>query len=364
MKEIVMFISILIFMPACEEVISPKVERTNSSLAVEGMMSTIPGRNSISITNSNPYNDPKNLKRVAGLKVYTIDNQGNRIDFEETNNNGLYTTGNDSTKIAKIGNTYTLFITSPDGDVYKSTPQYVSECPEIDKIFIDSDQETILTEDNYGKAIAVNVDGITVFSNTKAILPKNNYYLFRWYGFVEHYARVTPPGSTSYELFRHTILSSLYTKVICTGNADESYDLSLRRKKFVFIPENAYMDYNPEIPEGYILENKTFEGILFATEQYSISEDSYNFWHQAEQQLEASNKLFNPITTQIKGNLTCVSNPEKKIYGVFCATDSKIRYDYLFINHRHLTYNVELDSLPDIYIDTNSPLSNWIFPPI
>jgi hypothetical protein len=362
MKNTLIIILALLLLSACQEVISPDIEKTESSLAVEGMISTRPDRNRVTVSTTNPFNEPFYMKRVNGLKVYVIDNQGNRINFTERNNIGEYITDNDTASLAKIGNTYTLFIESQDGSIYKSTPQTVNECPEIDVINLEQGEENILTENSNGETVELNSDGIFIYANTRGILPDKNFYLYRWYAYIEQHAIVSRPGEVSYIIYKYTPLPYRYISVISTGNADEFDWKYLKKNKFVFVPEDTYLDFIADTPRGATLASY-FDGLLWASEQFSLSEDAYNFWKQAESQLNASNKLFAPVSSQINGNLSCVNYPDKKIYGVFYASDSEIRYDYLYINSKHKTYAKKIDSLPDISYEIQREVSNWYFPP-
>jgi hypothetical protein len=366
MKKYLLITTVLILLTGCQEVFNPNIDEVAPLMVVEGMLSTIAGKSAILVTWSGSFNNTVYNKSVTGLHIYVIDNNNKRIDFKENGNNGVYVTGNDTSLAAKIGNTYTLFIENNEGDVFKSSPQLVSECPKIDNLYINADQENVLTEDAYGDIMEINSEGITVYADTKAILKENNFYLFRWYGYEEHHLLAGYPSSPASEFYRHKAISSAYTRVICTGNADATSNKYLRKNKFVFIPEYTFLDFTPELPAGMSLYSNMFNGILLVSEQYSLPVDAYYFWKAAEDQLKASGKLFDPVSTQIQGNITCTNNVDKLVLGVFFAADVKKRFDYLYINSRNSVFYRELDSLPELWLNSNatSMPKGWIFPPI
>jgi hypothetical protein len=223
----------------------------------------------------------------------------------------------------------------------------------------------MLSEDSYGDIIELTYDGISIYADSKGILPEKNYFLNKWYGYEQHQSSIGRVGEMASAIYRHVPISSAYTRIICTVNADESYSNYVKNNKFVFIPEYIYKNYVPPIPSDYTFYRDLFQGYIFVSEQYSLTSDAYMYWKGAQEQLEASGKLFGPVSSQLKNNLTCVNNPDKKIFGVFYAPDIKIRYDYLYINSKDRIQTQQLDSIPELWIDTCSwsiP-AGWIFPP-
>jgi len=52
-------------------------------------------------------------------------------------------------------------------------------------------------------------------------------------------------------------------------------------------------------------------------EQYTLNRDSYNFYKNANSQLAANGKIFDPVTAQLYGNLKCINNSSKIVLGLF-----------------------------------------------
>lgn len=365
MRKYIFFYIGLFILAGCQEPYYPDITEAEDALVVDGMLCTSPGKSRVIVTNSGSFAKSVYNNPVNDLIIYALDTVGNRMDFIENGNSGIYVTVKDASGAAQLGNKYTLYIETPEGDTYKSTAQLVNECPVISKITIKWDKENILTEDSYGDILELSYEGLAIYSDTRGILPEDNYYLNKWYGYEEHRSTIGVPGTQSSDIYKHIPISSAYTRVVCTGNADENYNKELKNHKFVFIPEFTYRSYVPPVPSGYVVYSDLFQGYIFVSNQYSLSQDAYVFWKGAQDQLEASGKLFGPVSSQLKSNLTCVNKPDKAIFGVFYATDIKTRYDYLYISSKNRTYTKELDSLPELWIDTCSwrlP-AGWIFPP-
>jgi hypothetical protein len=368
MKRFFQIAFIILIFNRCEKVITPDIKAVDPSIVVDGMISTDPSLNKIFITYSRTFGSNNYTTGVLGLTVYVLDNYENRIIYTDISNNGTYASEINQESTAKVGNTYTLYIESPDGLIYKSSPQTVKECPKISSLYINYETQSVLTEDAYGAPVEMIYPGFSIFNDTKGILAEGNYYLYRWYGYEEHRATISPiPANGSLpDIYRHQPISGNLIRVLCTGNADEYSDKQLRKNKFVFIPKFTFMDYQPIFPDTFTLAANHFDGIIFASQQYSISKEVYNFWKEARAQLDADGKIFDPVSEQLVGNIACVNDPAKSAFGTFYATDVKYRYDYLYINYKNKTYSEQIDSIPELWIDTcswNVP-AGWIFPPI
>jgi hypothetical protein len=71
----------------------------------------------------------------------------------------------------------------------------------------------------------------------------------------------------------------------------------------------------------------------------------YNFWKLAQAQQRGTNNLFQPNTIKVKGNMICVSDPDKELLGVFSV--SAITKKSLFIMKEEVLLPIPpLDTIP------------------
>jgi hypothetical protein len=68
-----------------------------------------------------------------------------------------------------------------------------------------------------------------------------------------------------------------------------------------------YLSSDTLVPSGWII----------IVDQYGTSKGSYEFHEKMNSQFAADGSLFDPIQTQIYGNITCKTNPSKIAYGYF-----------------------------------------------
>ncbi len=374
---LIFFAFLILVISSCEKVFEPSIKNVGSSVVVEGSLSTVAGAQNIQITWSQSYNGVSKYSGLSGAEVYVSDDNRKVISFSETGNAGNYSTYPDTLAKAEIGRSYTLHIKTQSGDEYESLPQTVVKCAPIDSIFCEHDVQDVLELDVYGDAYQVKYDGIRVEENTKGLYPDHNFYLYSWKGYEEFVIGFYMDYSLV-PAYMHTSLQSKYYKVICTGNADDYANQELLHNKLLFISSadlekrpatvpDTLLEYISLIPGGPLvpyyfkdsIEFVTFEGLILRLEQKSISNDAYVFWNSVQKQLDANGRLFDPVSSQIEGNITCTSDPAKKAFGVFYAYDVSERYAWLYIDKNNNVNSKVLDSLPVISPDTLT----WVKPP-
>jgi hypothetical protein len=81
--------------------------------------------------------------------------------------------------------------------------------------------------------------------------------------------------------------------------------------------ENILRNYRiNSIPRGSL--KLRFKYSLLA-KQRAISEEEYEFWNELQKTTQDVGGLFDPMPTQVKGNISCTSNPSEPALGYFSA---------------------------------------------
>ena len=104
----------------------------------------------------------------------------------------------------------------------------------------------------------------------------------------------------------------------------------------------------------------SFAGWIYIIYQYRINEDTYNYYEKMNQQLDNEGKIFDPIYIQLDGNITCETDPDKKVLGNFeISSYAESRY---YLNYNIKDKNFRLKRIPYFY---DIPLAGYIikFPP-
>jgi hypothetical protein len=369
MKYILTILILLLFM-ACEKVFDPAVDNVAPILVVEGSISTVPGVHKVKLTYTNGYNNNSTYTGIRGASVFVTDDKSKTIQYFETGEGGLYLTDTNKIIKAEIGRSYRLHIKTKEGDEYESSPQTIVKCAPIDSLSCEYDEQKVMELDGYGTAYQVTYDGMRVIENTKGLYPNHNFYLYSWEAY-EEYCMTVVQGINTNLMYKYQKLDK-YSDVICTGNADDYTNQEIIHNRLLFLVNKELQNPVPQIPDSLIGREidsviaTTFHGMIFRLEQKSLSDNAFLFWNGVQKQLDASGKLFDPVASQIVGNINCTSDPLKKACGVFYAYDVAEKYAYLYINSKGRTASSQLTGFPEIILDSlflYLPPDGWVRPP-
>lgn len=119
---------------SCEDVIQLDVPETEKYLVVEGTITDQAGEQIIKLSESQALLSSDVPKAITSAVVKVTDNTGKVYEFKDTQNQGIYKWTPSSTNeiMGKIGNTYTLQITSA-GETFKAVSE-LKRVPKIDSI--------------------------------------------------------------------------------------------------------------------------------------------------------------------------------------------------------------------------------------
>ncbi len=365
MQRILFIVFFIIVMTGCSEVFQPDIENVDSFLVIEGYITTQPGKHTVFLSYSRSYSDRTYFSGVTGADVNVIDENGNQVHYYHSGN-GVYTANITDDNAAKIGSAYYLEVVTEDGAVFRSTPQLVVPSSEVKRLSCKYDRRTLLTEDAYGDAIEQEFSVMVLNIETNGILSSDNYYLYGYEAYLQCHNFFRDGRGMIYDEFHHALLSTYYSRNIHTVNADEFGNFQVRNDELMYITLNDLRDYDPFNPDSAELDEKRFEGLLIKLSQSSLSPDAYSFYRDAEEQLEAEGRLFDPSYTQLIGNIECVSEVKQEVLGVFYAADVSDYHAYLYINESNESYSIEIDSFPEFLFDTCTGImpEDWIRPPI
>lgn len=87
----------------------------------------------------------------------------------------------------------------------------------------------------------------------------------------------------------------------------------------------SYTPFNPTAAD-----TMKVEGWIIFVEQYGTSKESFEYHSQLNSQFAATGSLFDPIQTQVYGNILCKSKPSEIVYGYF-DLNSYQQYRYFLI---------------------------------
>lgn len=86
--------------------------------------------------------------------------------------------------------------------------------------------------------------------------------------------------------------------------------------------------------------------------QCSIDGDAYNYYNTIKKYSENTNGLFTPMPMEVKGNISCISNPSKRVVGYVLGADIKTKRIFIYESNFQT-----IESMYDPYCKTDRPPS-------
>jgi hypothetical protein len=366
MKRIIHFgllmLSLLVL--SCKEVYSPDISNTQKILVVDGLISDEPKVFTIRLSTALPF-DSTGYVPETGAVVYVTDTNGNRFDFSDQGS-GNYRSDSASF-IPVVGSTYTLNIETKNKKVYKSTAQELLPKGTLSEVLNNAKTKPFyLTVE--GDLRSTNVIGADFIASFNFTSEKNPYYRFsntvfleyiRYYSFrPDHFIYCWQKYNPN-EFFN--INDNPYSN---SGQFDHDLGfLPFDTSFYSIVKERVVRDGNP--PFVYYIYNNIFQFIV-SFRQYHLNEDVFRYYQLLNKQLEAKQRILDPVAFQISGNISCVSDPGEKVFGMFEASSSNLLTYIVDRNLRSASYRLkpirfDLDSIADSGTYDSIPPPFWIY---
>ncbi len=352
---------LILLLVACQEKYDPNIEVTEGYLVVEGVITNRKIPQEIKLTRTKLFNESHYYYPVFNAQIEVIDDLGNSYIFEEENN-GTYSSGLDFLG-GKEGRTYYVRIQTADGEIYESEPEKLNASEDVSTIYCDNDIQSVRVKDYYGNVEEKLYDGMQIKCDLD--YAGQNYYMFRWRGKYQYRSYIVNRSGNFEEMYCRKFIHNKYLKEISVFDLSELKNGVSKDNELTFITWDDINEYEPELVYSILsIEDVIFEGIILEVEQHCISEKALRFWNTVKTQSLAENRLFDPISYQVEGNIRCVTNPSKKIFGYLGCSGvvKKLKYLYATRSGNHyagdaLVYPVDEDpeyncylSMPDDYI--------------
>lgn len=173
MKKIFILLIAFTFF-ACENIIYPELEPSLDQYVVDAWLNDLTRSQKIFLSKSNNYFMSELPKLLSGAEVYVTDEEGNRFDFEETEEGYVW---GDSLSISflQLGTSYQLNV-SIDGIQFSGTSEMKPVSP-VDSITFKYQEEDFSTAEDYYLAEFVATDFVGSGNTYWIKAWKNGVYL-------------------------------------------------------------------------------------------------------------------------------------------------------------------------------------------
>ncbi|KPL16305.1 MAG: hypothetical protein AMS26_05130 [Bacteroides sp. SM23_62] len=318
----------------CVEPYMPELDENDAVnlLVVEGMITDETGPFGIRLSSTIPVYDYRNIlensRPVNGAEVQIIDDEGNiYLLFEKEP--GWYETEEKDLK-GMPGNTYTLMVNTPDGKQYQSSPVFMQEGPEIDRVHY---QEVSRTHFDLETPYEENWLNILVDSKAQG---KDITY-FKW-DFEETWEFKMP----AYVLVNHGWDEGAPPPTWETIDIDEE-------KKHCWVTESSNsvlikstVDNPSNEINSFILQSlgpphdQLNIKYSILVKQYVISRDLYKYFKRIRESNEETGGIYERTPAQILGNIQCCDADEIAL-GYFMASSVKTKRIFIHPDEHNVT---------------------------
>lgn len=295
---------------ACIEPYDPPLDNSDINLlVVDGFLNASDGVATVSLSRTQPVKDEEEAPRETGAQVFIQDGSQNLFPLFEIQT-GVY---QGTLPDMHSEEQYSLIIVSK-GQEYASDYITIVETPEIDSI-----------------TWSIKNDGVEFYVNTHD--PSNESRFYRWkysetYEYNSDFNSILKFGED--EIVARPPSESIFT----CWKTNQSTGILVGSTKHL---EQSIVSRFPItfVPQGDIRIRVCYSLLV---EQQALTEDAYEYWLNLEKSTEHLGGLFDPLPSEVSGNIHCLSNPSETVIGYFGA--GMLRESRMFLRRRELPLEV------------------------
>lgn len=312
-KKLIYLTYLLILFTSCEEYYTPAIDNIDGQLVVDAQITNVATGNYVHLTKTRAFYAKLPAEPVMGAKVELVEINGSS-ELGNENGAGYFT----FYTIPVSGKNYKLRITIGK-DTYESEVVTMPPLPVITNFYTAHRVEKVYKTDGYGVPTAHEVQGREIYIDAP-VTSALSHYRFNTRSIIEwsYNAPSTsgPPPPTIYGW------KSIYTNSGFNLAGPKKFSAAtdkIEQHPLLMLSYNAqeYLNTDSIISHGWIL----------IIDQYGTSTGSFEYHEKLNSQFAADGSLFDPIQTQIYGNITCITDPSKIAFGYFDLNSyQQIRY--------------------------------------
>lgn len=284
---------LVVLLAGCIEPYAPDIlEAPNSYLVVNGFLNAN-GPTTIQLLRTQNLTEQTAPPTETGATVLIEAESGEKYKLSE-GAEGKYT--NTNLNLATAGK-YRLYIKTSNGTEYISDYVAVKISPAIDNV----------TWEPVG-------DNVEIYVNTHD--PENKTKYYRWeYTSTWHYTSAF-----------FTDLKYEDGQILYRDNNDENIYNCWKSENSTTIELSNSLKLSQDVISDYKLlaipYNSEKLGIKYSilVKQYALTAESYKYWESLKKNTEGIGTMFDPLPSQLAGNIRSITNPQEPVIGYFTAT--------------------------------------------
>ena len=291
----------------------PSIKSAAEIVVVRGLITDDEGPYSVFVSHTIPFNEKEptvyaDALGIEGAEVIISDDKGNSEVLSEAGKGHYVTSEGGIRGIA--GNTYTLSVTTPDGDNYQSKPCLLRPAPEIVSVYPVNTEEFVLVNNYPDPPTLQKRQGVGIFADIAGLSDHDTFYRFgiRIIKETRHLYFMTPP----IYCWSTTHINNEKNLLVTDHIAGDS--IIMHHVTFL-TPDVFPSDYEQTWAHTMYLD-----GRIVALDIYALSREIYDYYSNFYKQLSAENRIFDPVPTNLAGNMYCLNDPSQTVLGIFEAS--------------------------------------------
>lgn len=305
-----LFYLVLLF-SNCVQEFNPPSQGYENVLVIEAFLTDGEEAFEVKLSRSIPI-DTSGFIPEPGAAVSLSDDSGEKFILVESSEPGVYFSQG---KInPQIGKSYQIHVQTKNGNQYESASVRMRNTPEIDSISF-----------KYEERPSAGLKGVQIFINTHD--PANETWYYRW-EWDESWMFRTPYDS--YLIWEEGEIKIRDERVHTCWKFGRSTSIEIATTK------NLNTDRVNEYPLNYVATNTDRLQIKYSinVKQYSLSEESYNYWLELQKATESLGSLFDPQPSIIYGNIYNINDESELVLGYFDA--SSVREQRIYVTGKDI----------------------------
>jgi hypothetical protein len=315
-KRLTYFQFLLILFSSCEEYYTPKIDDVSGHLVVDALITNDLSNSYVRLSTTRGYYDKQEPSEILDATVELVDKNG--IILEGTENGAgsfIFKT------VPKIGNSYKLRIYYQNL-AYESEMVTMPPMPEILNAYLGAKVKKKYFSDIYGVVTPTSFPGVNIYIDAP-VTDSLSYYRFSTRSVLEYVY-----SSLKMEIWRW---NSYYPT-----NFDPAGPKTFSQASDTI--EKHALVWLPDEPIKYYFHSDTLasNGWILIVDQYGTSKGSFDYHEKLNSQFAADGRLFDPVPNQIHGNIRCLTDSSKIVYGYF---DLNSYRQYRYFLRMYIKYN-------------------------
>lgn len=301
---IILFLLVMVH-GRCVKEFDPSSQGYENLLVIEALLSNSDDNFTVKLSRSIPL-DTTAFVGEAGANIQLVSELGEQFALFETSS-GIYESSGPINPVVGVG--YKLEVQTRNNKNYESEVVTMRDTPPIEELSYKIEERP-----------SAGLTGIQFYVTAQD--PQNNTWFYRWEWEETWIFRVP---FRSYLKYEDGEIKNREEDLRTCWKAGRSTSLDVATSK------NLTKDIINEYPLYYVSSetDRLRERYSFNVRQYSLSEESFNYWNELKKATENLGTLFDPQPSIVKGNYYNVDDESEIVLGYFDA--AVVRQQRIFV---------------------------------